>query len=224
MGRLNKKLAKKVPTKPISYGLSSAASKTLCSMKNVIEIPTNLTEITETPTANFISFSKLVEAKRSTPPVIDSRSKSRLEPKGKVDKTVRSDGKIVKLSKKEKMKIRRGLLLNKLVQSETLKKEVKEKHDREKSVIVKDTKPLLDNLEEIAGEIEKDKLKRIDKLKASKKKPLKHTLKTKKSKEQFMKDIEFLKAASQDNSYIADPIKTVSTHLKNTINHNKKSV
>ena len=221
MGRLNKKLTKKVPTKAISTGLSSAASKTLGSMKNVIEIPTNLAEITETPTANFISFSKLVESKRSTPSIIDSGSKSRLEQKGKVEKTVRTDGKIVKMSKKEKMKIRRGLLMNKLVQSEKLKREVKEKHDREKRVIVKDTKPLLDNLEEIAGEIEKDKQKKIDKLKASKKKGLKHTLKTKKSKEQFMKDIEFLKAASQDISYIADPIKTVSTHLKNTINHHK---
>ena len=219
MGRLNKKLSKRVPIK--STGLSSAASKTLGSMKDVIEIPTKLDEITETPTANFISFSKLVEAKGSTPTVIDKvdgGSKSRQEPKGKVDKTVRRDGKIVKLSKKEKMKIRRGLLVNKLVQSEKLKKEVKEKQKRDKIVIVKDTKPLLDNLEEIAGEIEKEELKKIDKLRASKKKPFKHTLKTKKSKEQFMKDIEFLKAATQDSSYIADPIKTVSTHLKNSLN------
>ena len=221
MGRLNKKLAKKVPTKP--SGLSSAASKTLGSLKNVIEMPTKLSETTETPTANFISFSKLVESKAKSPisnvnDKVDSRSRSRLEPKVKAEKTVRTDGKIVKLSKKEKMKIRRGLLVNKLVQSAELKRAAKEKQEREKHVIVKDTKPLLDNLEEIAGEIEKDELQKKDKLKASKKKPMKHTLKTKKSKEQFMKDIEFLKAATQDSSYIADPIKTVSTHLKNSLN------
>ena len=106
MGRLNKKLAKKVPTKPTT-GLSSAASKKLGSMKNVIEIPTKLTEITETPTANFISFSKLVKTKRSAQTSTDKvDSESPLETKGKVDKTVRTDGKIVKLSKKEKMKRR----------------------------------------------------------------------------------------------------------------------
>ena len=149
MGRLNKKLAKKVPTKPTT-GLSSAASKKLGSMKNVIEMPTSLTEITETPTANFISFSKLVKTEGSAPTAIDKAdSRSRLESRGKVNKTARTDGKIVKLSKKEKMKIRRGLLVNRLVQSEELKRATKEKKEREKKVIVKDTKPLLDNLEEM---------------------------------------------------------------------------
>jgi len=97
------------------------------------------------------------------------------------------------------------------------KKESKAKKIREKVVIVKDTKPLLENLEEIEEEIKKEDIDKILKQKTGKKKISKHTLKMKKQKEQFMKDMEFLKAASKDPAYVANPMKTVTTHLENSI-------
>lgn len=132
-------------------------------------------------------------------------------------KTVEKAGKIVKLAKKEKMKMRKGMLVKKLSEFASEKKEAKDKKKREKVVIVKDTKPLLDNLEEIEDEIKKEDIDKMLKQKTGKKKISKHTLKMKKQKEQFMKDMEFLKAASQHPDYVANPIKTVTTHLQNSI-------
>ena len=217
MGRLNKKIAKKVPTKP--SGLSRAATKGLVSFKKVIELPTSVTESAPAPSDNFISVTKLVE---SQPGPTQARDKKR---------TANSlglggrPGKVVKIKKKDKMKLRRGVLVNKLLKSEKIKEEEKEKQNREKVVIVKDTKPLLENLLEIADEIETDKKKKNEREAAtSKKKLLKHTMKKKKAKEQFLKDMKFLKAATEDPSYIADPFQTVSIHLKNSIGLQKKAL
>ena len=218
MGRLNKKIAKKVPTKP--SGLSRAASKGLVSFKKVIELPTSVTESAETPSDNFISVSKVEESRQPGPaPARDKkRSAASLGLGGRA-------GKVVKMRKKDKMKLRRGVLVNKLLKSEKIKEEEKEKQNREKVVIVRDTKPLLENLLEIADEIETDKKKKNEREAAtSKKKLLKHTMKKKKAKEQFLKDMKFLKAATEDPSYIADPFQTVSIHLKNSIGLQKKAL
>ena len=85
-------------------------------------------------------------------------------------------------------------------------------------VIVKDTKPLLDNLIEIETQIEREIEQKQKKLKSAIKKPSKHTLKQKKQKHQFMKDIEFLKAASKHPEYVKNPIEIISTHIKNSVN------
>merc|ERR1711970_1190709 len=123
-------------------------------------------------------------------------------------KTVEKSGKIVKIGKKEK-KMRQGMLVKKLSEFATEKKEAKDRKKREKVVIVKDTKPLIENLEEIEEEIKKEDIDKLLKQKSGKKRISKHTMKQKK---QFMKDLEFLKAASQHPEYVANPIKTVTTH------------
>merc|ERR1719369_1274005 len=57
--------------------------------------------------------------------------------------------------------MRKGLLMDKLTDIETKNKEVKEKKMREKVVIVKDIKPLMDDLEDIEKEIkQKDALEK----------------------------------------------------------------
>merc|ERR1711864_6792 len=124
-------------------------------------------------------------------------------------KTIERAGKIVKIGKKEKMRIRTEMLTKKLKQFETDKQESKAKKIREKVVIVKDVKPLVDELEEIGNEDLDKKMKE----KEQKKKPTKHTLKVKKQKLQFMSDMEFLKAASQHPEYVKNPLKTVTAHL-----------
>ena len=237
MGRLNKKLSKKLPSRSVATGLSSIAAKALLSsLKDTdTNIPTDVTVSTPAPTQ---SFSLLVENDnklgKSCSDLKSSKSKSNSVGKicsdlklskrksnavvaKKVLKSVNKDGKIVKLKKKDKMKIRTGMLVKKLSAIEKEKKEIKDKQQREKVVIVKDTKPLKDNLDEIAEEIEKEDKQRKLKARLGSKKPSKHTLKMKKQKEQFMKDIEFLKSASKHPDYVKNPIDIVSTHIKNTV-------
>jgi hypothetical protein len=52
--------------------------------------------------------------------------------------------------------------------------------------------------------------------KSLKKKPPKCTLKEKKRREQFLKDMAFLKEATSHPEYRQDPLKTISTHLRNS--------
>ena len=131
-------------------------------------------------------------------------------------KTVERLGKIVKIGKKEKMKMRRGMLVTKLTNVQTEEREVKAKKQREKVVIVKDIKPLLDDLEDIEKEIkQKDEHEKCLKLKKPKRS--KCTQKNKKRKDQFMADLDFLKAAVAHPEYVKNPIGTVTLHLKNTI-------
>ena len=211
MGRLNKKLSKKIPAKQGSVGLSSHATKALVSMKDVIKIPVDTNKSASAPTE---SFSKFVSDNVRV--VTKQSQKIALNLNKKVLKTAKRDGKIVKLKKKERMKIRTGLLVNKLTEMEKEKKEVKERKLREKVVIVKDTKPLLDDLEQIENEILEKKISRESKANLGSKKSFKHTQKMKKQKTQFMKDIEFLKAATKHPDYVANPINIITTHIQNS--------
>ena len=219
MGRLNKKLAKKI-TKPTSVGLSNSATKALISIKDSIKIPTDVSVSAPAPTE---SFARLVEGKsvasRKSPG--SERKDTKLLKENRINKkvlkSVKKDGKVVKLKKKDRMKLRTGLLVKKLTNIENSKKEVKDKKRRENVAIVKDTKPLLDDLEEISKEINENNAKNLQKNKTKLNKVHKQTLKMKKQKEQFMKDIEFLKAASKHPEYVTNPIEVVTTHIKNTV-------
>jgi len=115
MGRLNKKLAKKLP-KPSHAGLSNSATKALVDIKGTVKIPTNVKESVATPTADVISFTKHV-GKVKNANVDPSMRKKNLKTKEKA-------GKIVKLGKKEKMKMREGMLLKKLSEFEKEKKRI----------------------------------------------------------------------------------------------------
>ena len=60
-----------------------------------------------------------------------------------------------------------------------------------------------------------------DKSTMKKKKPVsKSTLKEKKRREQFLKDLQFLKEATAHPEYRKDPLKTISTHLQNSLQAN----
>merc|ERR1712200_317134 len=122
-------------------------------------------------------------------------------------------------SKKEKMKIRKNLLADRLAGQAGKKLEAKEKKKREKTVIVKDIKPLLDDILNIEEDIKKDELHKVKKPKN--KKPSKAVLKEKARQEQFLKDLAFLKEASAHPVYIKAPLSTLNTHIKNTVHtHN----
>jgi len=119
------------------------------------------------------------------------------------------------ISKKEKRLIRKNLLHSKLSGEKKEKKEAKAKKVREKTVIVKDIKPMLDDLLNIEDEIKKDELHKVKKQK--KKKPSKSTLKEKKRQEEFLKDMAFLQAAAKDPAFVKNPMSTISTHIQNSV-------
>lgn len=221
MGRLNKKLSKKIAVKPGAGGLSSHATKALVSMKDVLKVPTDVSKSAPAPTESFSKFVSDCNVKVVKSPthkeIQRGASSSSANINKKVLKTGKRDGKVVKLKKKERMKIRTGLLVTKLTNMEKEKKEEKEKKIREKVAIVKDTKPLLDDLQEIENEISEVKKNRDLRAKLNSQKPSKHTLKMKKQKSQFMKDIEFLKAASKHPDYVSNPINIITTHIQNSV-------
>jgi len=119
------------------------------------------------------------------------------------------------ISKKEKRLIRKHLLHSKLSGEKKEKKEAKAKKVREKTVIVKDIKPMLDDLLNIEDEIKKDELHKVKK--QTKKKPSKSTLKEKKRQEEFLKDMAFLQAAAKDPAFVKNPMSTISTHIQNSV-------
>merc|ERR1719193_2077042 len=137
-------------------------------------IPVNVNESLFTPTADVISFTKHVEKVKN--------AGSDQQMKKKNLKTVEKSGKLLRLAKKEKMKMRQGMLVKKLSEFATEKREAKDKKKREKVVIVKDTKPLLENLEEIEEEIKKEDIDKLLKQKSDKKRISKHTMKQKNKK------------------------------------------
>jgi hypothetical protein len=64
-----------------------------------------------------------------------------------------------------------------------------------------------------------------DKSTLKKKKPVsKSTLKEKKRREQFLKDLQFLKEATAHPEYRKDPLKTISTHLQKSLQANSLEV
>ena len=209
MGRLNKALTKKMGGKKApAGGLSGSAAKALLDLKSSLKMPVESKESAPAPKEDLVTFSK-------SPVKVDKVSMDGNSLKKKNFKTIEKAGKVTKVGKKERMKARKGLLMKKLSAEEAEKKEVKAKKIREKVVIVKDIKPLLDDLEDIEQEMkEKEVQDKI--LMRQKPKKLKSTLKKSKAKKQFMADLEFLKAASSDPQYVKNPLETVSLHLKNT--------
>ena len=210
MGRLNKALSKKMGAKkaPVAGGLSGSAAKALLDLKASLKIPVEGKESAPAPKEDLVTFSK-------SPVKVDKVCKDGNGSQKKNFKTIEKAGKVTKVGKKERMKARKGFLMKKLNAEEAKKKEVKAKKIREKVVIVKDIKPMLDDLEDIEHEMkEKEAQDKI--LKLQKPKKPKSTQKKCKAKKQFLADLEFLKAASCDPQYVKNPLETVSLHLKNT--------
>ena len=139
MGRLNKKLSKRVTVKSkVSTGLSSSAAKALLTAKDVIAIPTDTSKSGAAPVE---SFSSLVAKSKSPKSILDSSANSannigtgsqQARNNKKRFKTVQREGKVVKLKKKEKMKLRTDSFVNKLKVLEKEKKERLDKKKREK--------------------------------------------------------------------------------------------
>merc|ERR1711997_83089 len=194
MGRVNKKLAKG-PGPATKTGLSGSVLKALPetvvgTVKEGLPPPT--TKVTE------------AEA------VVPSDSRLSLEP---LRSLATKSGKITKVKKKDKIKMRKQLIRDKLAAAEAVKTEAKQKRKREKTVVVGDVKPMLDHLniiDELIKE-EEEKKKKDEKVK----KISKGTLKQKKQKERFMSDFALFNQVRKHEEYVKDPFNTISTHIQN---------
>ena len=149
MGKLNRRINAKLGKEKKILTHKTGLSNSLLSKK------TSLTELTADSVAvvkNFKAAQKPEEKVPATTVADFSKFVSNQQTKKFIKKKFQTENKS-KISKKEKMQIRRSLLTNKLAGEAAAKQEKKEKKDREKTVIVKDIKPLLDELLDMEEEI-----------------------------------------------------------------------
>lgn len=226
MGRINRKLNAKLGkekklklSSPVTASALAAVSggKTSAGAKKAIGVssPSSslLTGLMDESVAVVKKPTKKSPALK-TSDTDDSATKTSNSKVGDSEKKYKYPALPSRIGKKEKMAARAKRLRLRLTQQAAADKEAKAKVKREKTVIVKDVKPLLDNLLEIEETIVKDNLHGVKKDK--KKKLSKSTLKEKKRQEQFLKDLEFLQKANSDPAYVKNPLKTLATHIQNT--------
>merc|ERR1711874_826658 len=164
-GRVNKKLAKG-PSSTTKTGLSGSVLKALPETVGTVK--------------EGLPPPKVTEVSSKTEVVPDSK---------RVEKPLRSlakSGKITKVKKKDKIKMKKQLIRDKLAAAEAVRTEAKQKKMREKTVVVGDVKPMLDHLNIIDELIKEDEEKKRKDEKV--KKVSKGTLKQKKQKEKFISD------------------------------------
>lgn len=149
MGKLNRRINAKLGKEKKILTHKTGLSNSLLSKK------TSLTELTADSVAVVKNFKAAQKPEENVPAatVADfSKFVSNQQTKKCIKKKFQTENKS-KISKKEKMQIRRSLLTNKLAGEAAAKHEKKAKKVREKTVIVKDIKPLLDDLLDIEEEI-----------------------------------------------------------------------
>ena len=115
-----------------------------------------------------------------------------------------------KVTKKDKMKIRKDHLQNRLKAIQMIKNEEKASVRRQRKAIVGDLKPFTDTLDKILDEDNSMK-----KTKA-KKQPLKaKPVKQKQVKDQMLKDMSIFQQVLAHPEYNKNPLNTISTHIEN---------
>ena len=115
-----------------------------------------------------------------------------------------------KVTKKDKMKIRKDHLQNRLKAIHMIKNEEKAAIKRQRKPIVGDLKPFADTLNKILDD-EDTKEKRKKKKQPSKGKPVKQ----KQLQDKMMKDLSIFNQVLAHPEYNKSPLDTISTHIEN---------
>ena len=116
-----------------------------------------------------------------------------------------------KVTKKDKMKIRKDHLQNRLKAIQMIKNEEKASVRRQKKAIVGDLKPFTDTLDKILDE-DNSSMKKTK----AKKQPLKaKPVKQKQVKDQMLKDMSIFQQVLAHPEYNKNPLNTISTHIEN---------
>ncbi len=205
MGRLNKRLqAKKAAVKDNEKLSKSSVLKTLAVQdKKGATLPKTFDELKKQ-----VPDFELLLAPPPTSKQIKAESETKLN---KIQGN--SSGKVTKkLSKKDKMKLRKDNLQKKLHVLKLVKEEEIAKAKRQKKAITGDLKPMADTLDEL---LEQDLEKKKKKANEKKAKRLKGTPKQKKVQDQMLKDMAIFNQVISHPQYSSDPFNTISTHIEN---------
>lgn len=124
-------------------------------------------------------------------------------------KVIKSKMSVNKITKKDKQKIRKEHLQQKLQVMTSLKKEEKEAVKRKKKAIVGDLKPITETLDKILSEDSAKKNHKNVKPKS------RGTLKLAKAKAQMDKDLSIFQQVLKHPQYSSDPFNTITTHIEN---------
>ena len=183
MGRFNKRLAAAKMVKADKLSLSSS-SVLKTAAKKELEVP-------------MLSMPAKMQIMHETASSLKPRKREIVKEKGKV-------------TKKDKMKIRKDHLQNRLKAIQMIKNEEKASVRRQRKAIVGDLKPFTDTLDKILDEDNSMK-----KTKA-KKQPLKaKPVKQKQVKDQMLKDMSIFQQVLAHPEYNKNPLNTISTHIEN---------
>ncbi|CAG9859798.1 unnamed protein product [Phyllotreta striolata] len=120
------------------------------------------------------------------------------------------------IKKKDKLTLKKSLLMKKVDAAKQLKKEEKIKEKRKKISIIGDTNPLHDALPSLESLMEnKKKVKFEDSEKTKKKKAIE---KASQRKKKNFNNIDFFKRAINDKSFKKNPFEIISNHIQAVVN------
>lgn len=136
----------------------------------------------------------------------------------KSSKSEKGSNKII--PKKNKLKLRRDLFLKKLDTINYMKKEIKQKEKRRKVPIIGDTKSIIDSLPSLESCL-KDQMKDY-KLRNVEKPKVKGIEKFKKRKKKQLEDLYAFKRTLKNKSFSENSFEAITSHIKNVVNREKQ--
>ena len=155
---------------------------------------------------NGVSNKVVSKAKASTTPLLLEK------PTLKSIKS-RMSGSASKVTKKDKLRIKKNHLQHKLKKLKVDQQELKNAAKRKKKAVIGDLKPIQETLKDILNEVncegEKSKQK-----KEHSKKPPGHS-KQKKKQNQMQRDLSIFQQVLAHPEYVQNPFNTISTHIEN---------
>ena len=186
MGRFNKRLAAAKMVKADKKSLSSSAVLKTAAKKE-LEVP-------------MLSLPAKMQIMHETASSLKPRKREIVKMNA-----------LSKVTKKDKMKIRKDHLQNRLKAIQMIKNEEKASVRRQRKAIVGDLKPFTDTLDKILDEDNSMKQTKAKKQPLKAKKPVKQ----KQVKEQMLKDMSIFQQVLAHPEYNKNPLNTISTHIEN---------
>lgn len=119
------------------------------------------------------------------------------------------------MNKRDKVKLRRQLLLKKLEATRQLELDLKDRKKRQSTVITKDLKPLLDSLPSVDLNFHEaaEETKKQQKLAGKATKKDRNGMKAKQKQKAMLKDISVFKQVLEDKHFKENPTETILNHV-----------
>ena len=115
------------------------------------------------------------------------------------------------IKKRDRLKIKREMLKEKLKSSVLAEAEKREKKKRQERPIIGDIKSMTDCLEDIETETQQKKKTNSEK----RSRAPKSTLKQRKRQQEFLKNVTIFKKIAKHPEFVRNPLGAISTHIEN---------